>query len=58
VVRVGGVVAEVFFSGLTPGVVGLNQINFLVPPNVTGSVLVSVEMSGATSNAVQIRVVP
>ena len=58
VVRVGGVVAEVAFSGLTPGAVGLNQINFLVPPTVSGNVLVSVEMGGAASNSVRIQVVP
>ncbi len=57
-VRVGGVLSEVRFSGLTPGAVGLNQINFVVPPGVSGSVSVSVEMNGATSNSVLIRVLP
>jgi len=57
-VRVGGVATEVRFSGLTPGFVGLYQVNFVVPATAAGSSSVSLEMFGATSNDPVIPVVP
>jgi uncharacterized protein (TIGR03437 family) len=51
-VRFGGVAAqEVFFAGLTPGFVGLFQINVRVPPGVPagGATPVTVTAAGQTS---------
>jgi uncharacterized protein (TIGR03437 family) len=58
VVRVGGVAAQTVFSGLTPGFVGLYQINFVVPSTASGNVTVSLEMNGIGSNLVRLPVVP
>ena len=46
------------FSGLTPGLVGLYQINVLVPPNapIGASVPVVVSIGSATSNTATIAV--
>jgi uncharacterized protein (TIGR03437 family) len=37
-VSIGGVPAQVIFSGLTPGVVGLYQLNVIVPQNAPAGV--------------------
>ena len=62
VVTVGGVQAEVFFSGLAPGWIGLYQINFLVLARPSGSVPgvvpVVVDVAGETSNSVTIHMLP
>jgi uncharacterized protein (TIGR03437 family) len=58
VVRVGGIVAETRFSGLTPAFVGLFQVNFVVPGGVSGTVPVSVELNGVMSNTVLMPVQP
>jgi uncharacterized protein (TIGR03437 family) len=58
IVRVGGTSAEARFSGLSPGFVGLYQVNFVVPSGVSGTPTVTLEMSGITSNVVRITVVP
>jgi uncharacterized protein (TIGR03437 family) len=43
VVTIGGLQAQVTFSGLTPGSVGLYQVNAVIPPGVlTGTVVVTV----------------
>ena len=43
VVTIGGLPAQVTFSGLTPGSVGLYQVNAVIPPGVlTGTVVVTV----------------
>ncbi len=56
-VRVSGLAAEVFFSGLSPGSVGLYQINFRVPADVpSGAADVVVIISGASSLPVQMSV--
>jgi uncharacterized protein (TIGR03437 family) len=56
-VTIGGVPAEVVFSGLAPGFFGLNQINVRVPVGVAaGSQALLVSSGGVRSNEVQIRV--
>lgn len=51
VVMVGGVQAQVVFSGLAPGDVGVNQVNFLLAPNTpTGNaVSLQIVVGGMTS---------
>lgn len=57
-VTIGGVVAQVSFSGLAPGSVGLYQVNAPVPLGApTGdAVPITLTMGGATSNAVSIAI--
>ena len=54
-VRVGGLAATVQFAGLAPGLWGVNQINFQVPP-VHGWVKLTVTAGGSESNALEIPV--
>ena len=57
VVTIGGAAAKVTYSGLAPGYLGLYQINAEVPSAAaTGPQLLTVEMSGAKSNAVFVGV--
>ena len=60
VVTIGGVPAQVSFSGLAPGSAGEYQVNALVPANApTGdAVPLILSIGGATSNAVEIAVQP
>ena len=53
-----GASADAFFAGLTPGLVGLYQVNVIVPPNPPkgDNIPVFIEMNGATSNRVNIAV--
>jgi uncharacterized protein (TIGR03437 family) len=44
IVLVGGVQAQVLFSGLSPQFVGVNQVNIVVPPNAPGGDRVLVEI--------------
>lgn len=57
-VRIGGASAEVVFSGLAPGMVGIYQINAVVPAQapIGAEVLVSIELGGSVSNDVHIAV--
>jgi uncharacterized protein (TIGR03437 family) len=55
-VSVGGVQAVVRASVLTPGFVGLAQVNFVVPGVSAGDQLVIVNIGGAESNPALIRV--
>jgi uncharacterized protein (TIGR03437 family) len=57
-VTIGGVPAPVIFSGLTPGAVGLYQINVTVPPGVSpgNQVPVIVTLGGQASPALTIAV--
>ncbi len=59
VVRIGGVEAAVGFSGLTPGSMGLYQLNVQVPANapVGAAVPVVVRAGGRDSNSVTMAVV-
>jgi len=58
IVTIGGVTANVQFSGLAPGYVGLYQVNAQVPAgSATGSsVSVTISMGGVTSNTVTMAV--
>jgi uncharacterized protein (TIGR03437 family) len=57
-VTIGGKAAEVQFSGMAPGYVGLWQINARIPDDVTpgNAVPLSITADGATSNTVTIAV--
>jgi len=57
-VTVGGVQANVTFSGLAPGLVGLYQVNARVPDNAPSgdSVPVVITVGGAASNTVTVAV--
>jgi len=59
-VTIGGAPAQVQFSGLAPGYVGLYQVNAIVPSgSATGNTVpVFLSIGGATSNTVQIAVQP
>jgi uncharacterized protein (TIGR03437 family) len=53
VVTVGGMTAQVFFSGLSPQFIGVNQVNIFIPQNApTGdAVPLQIQMGGITSPA-------
>jgi len=57
-VNIGGAAAPVVFSGLTPGYVGLYQVNAQVPANAAAgnSVPVALTATGASSNTVTLAV--
>jgi uncharacterized protein (TIGR03437 family) len=57
-VTIGGVSAQVSFSGLAPGSVGLYQVNVLIPAGVSpgGSVPLILSIAGIKSNPVTIAV--
>ena len=56
-VTIGGFVATPAFSGLTPGYIGLYQINVTVPAAVAlGLVDVTVQANGVTSNTARIAI--
>lgn len=50
VVKIGGVAADMVFSGLAPTYVGLYQVNVKVPAGVTGKVPVTVTVGSTVSN--------
>lgn len=57
VVTVGGIAAEVSFSGLAPGFVGLYQVNLRVSENLpSGNLDVVIQAAGQTSKAVKLAV--
>ena len=50
-VTIGGKPAEIIFAGLTPGFVGLHQINLFVPADATtGNLEITINQNGVTSN--------
>jgi uncharacterized protein (TIGR03437 family) len=56
-VSIGGVAAQVAFAGLSPGFVGLYQVNVLVPagvPSANNAVPVVLTINGVQSNSVTI----
>jgi uncharacterized protein (TIGR03437 family) len=55
---IGGQPASVSFAGLTPGFVGLVQVNLVVPALTSGSYPVVLKANAFTSNAPLITVVP
>ena len=57
-VRIGGAQANLQFSGLAPGLVGLYQVNAYVPSGIAGgaAVPVTVSIGGLTSNTVTMAV--
>jgi uncharacterized protein (TIGR03437 family) len=57
-VTIGGQTARVLFSGMTPGMVGLWQINAEVPTNITPgpAIPLSITADGVSSNTVTIAV--
>lgn len=58
IVRIGGIPAQVTFSGLAPGFVGLNQVNAIVPQiaSVGSGVEVQLEIAGIQSNTVTVAI--
>lgn len=48
--------ARVVYAGLTPGSVGLYQVNFVVPDEIGGDVDVSVKVGSVTSNVTSMNV--
>ena len=48
---IGGQAATVVFSGLTAGLVGLYQVNVVVPPGLSGSESIVVNVSGVASQS-------
>lgn len=48
--------ARVVYAGLTPGSVGLYQVNFVVPDDIGGDVDLSVKVGSVTSNVTSINV--
>jgi uncharacterized protein (TIGR03437 family) len=57
-VTIGGIVAQVSFSGLAPGAVGLYQVNVQVPVGAPAgdAVPVTLSIGGVDSNTVTIAV--
>ena len=55
-VRIGNGDAPVLFSGLAPGLVGVNQVNVQVPTGITpgNAIPVVISIGGTTSNTVTI----
>jgi uncharacterized protein (TIGR03437 family) len=49
VVMIGGVTAEVLFSGLSPQFVGVNQMNVKVPNAAPGDVALQIQVGGITT---------
>ena len=58
IVTIGGIQANVVFAGLSPGFVGLYQVNVQVPPNapVGNTVPVAMSVGGIASNTVQMAI--
>jgi uncharacterized protein (TIGR03437 family) len=55
-VSMNGIPAEVSFSGLAPGFVGLYQVNARVPEGIHGTVSVVMTVNGVASNTVTMEV--
>jgi uncharacterized protein (TIGR03437 family) len=57
-IRIGGQLAEVRFAGLTPNLIGIYQVNFVVPAGLAGRFPLVLESGAASSNTVLLPVVP
>lgn len=55
-VTVGGINAPVLFAGVTPGSVGVTQVNFQLPSGLTGTQPVVVTVNGVASSPVNINI--
>ncbi len=55
-VTVGGIASDVLFSGLTPGFVGLYQVNTTVPKGVTPGSQVPVTLTGAGQQSMPVTI--
>ncbi len=57
-VMVGSASAMVTFAGPAPGLVGVDQVNLMIPPQLAGAGVVNVTLTAGTftSNTVQIRI--
>lgn len=55
-VTVGGVNAPVVFAGVTPGSVGVTQVNFQLPTGMTGTQAVVVTVNGVASAPVNLTI--
>ena len=53
---IGGANAQVIFAGLSPGFVGLGQVNLAVPPLPSGDHAVVIRASGVASNEALVAV--
>jgi uncharacterized protein (TIGR03437 family) len=57
IVTIGGIGAQVSFSGLAPGFVGLYQVNVRIPPNApVGNAQVTIQAGGIISKAATIAI--
>jgi len=50
VVRVGGTSAELKYTGLTPGLIGLYQFNVVIPPLAPGDYPLTIDVAGVPAN--------
>jgi uncharacterized protein (TIGR03437 family) len=58
-ITVGGVTAAIAFVGIPPGLAGVTQVNFVIPPNVSpGPQPVVVTVGGVASNTGNLTVTP
>ncbi len=51
-----GIAATPIFAGLSPGAVGLYQVNATIPPNATGNIFLKLVFPESSSNAVPIAI--
>lgn len=58
VVRIDGQTADVFFSGLAPGLAGVYQVNAIVPAGAGGRMEIVVESGGRVSTAFVLAAAP
>ncbi len=58
VVTVDGIDANVFFAVLSPTLIGVYQVNFLVPDVASGAMLLHIQIGGKYSNTAQLPVGP
>jgi uncharacterized protein (TIGR03437 family) len=54
--KIGGITAPVSFSGLTPGFIGLYQVNVQIPPNVPPGSLLTISIQGLPAPAVPLAI--